>query len=61
MIPNNYPQKILIFYSPDDKGYICTIPVFPNLSAFGETPVIALAEGLIAYEGMKEILTEELK
>ena len=44
-------DKIEIFYSDEDKGYICLIPKYKGLSAFGETPEEALKEGLIAYEG----------
>jgi len=35
---------INIFYSNDDKGYIADIPDLKNCSAFGETPLKALAE-----------------
>ena len=39
---------INIFYSEKDEGYIADIPDLKYCSAFGETPVEALQEVLIA-------------
>ncbi len=39
---------INIFYSEEDEGYIADIPDLKYCSAFGETPVEALQEVLIA-------------
>jgi predicted RNase H-like HicB family nuclease len=43
---NKYGFKL--FWSDEDEGYIATCPEFPTLSAFGETPELALAEAHIA-------------
>lgn len=39
---------INIFYSEEDEGYIADIPDLKYCSAFGDTPVEALQEVLIA-------------
>ena len=39
---------INIFYSEEDEGYIADIPDLKYCSAFGETPVEALQEVLVA-------------
>ena len=41
---------INIFYSDDDGGYIADIPDLEYCSAFGETPLKAMQEVLIALE-----------
>ena len=41
-------DRINIFYSNEDEGYIADIPDLKFCSAFGETPEIALQEALIA-------------
>jgi len=41
---------INIFYSEEDEGYIADIPDLKSCSAFGETPVSALNEVLIAQK-----------
>lgn len=45
---NKYGFKL--FWSDEDEGYIATCLEFPTLSAFGETPKIALAEAHIALD-----------
>ena len=46
---------INIFYSEQDQGYIADIPDLKTYSAFGETPVQALAEVLVAKESWLEV------
>ena len=41
-------DRINIFYSNEDKGYIADIPDLKYCSAFGETPESALQEVQIA-------------
>ncbi|PSB43799.1 type II toxin-antitoxin system HicB family antitoxin [filamentous cyanobacterium Phorm 6] len=41
-------DRINIFYSNEDKGYIADIPDLKYCSAFGETPELALQEVQIA-------------
>jgi len=48
-----------IFWSPEDEAYVVTVPEFPGLSAFGDTPEEALAEASQALEGFLETYREE--
>jgi predicted RNase H-like HicB family nuclease len=48
-----------IAWSEEDEGYIVTCPEFPGLSAFGETPEQALAEGQIALKLFIETYQEK--
>jgi len=41
-------HNINIFYSEEDDGYIADIPDLKYCSAFGDTPVEALQEVLVA-------------
>lgn len=41
-------DRINIFYSDEDEGYIADIPDLKYCSAFGETPELALQEVQIA-------------
>jgi predicted RNase H-like HicB family nuclease len=41
-------DRINIFYSNEDEGYIADIPDLKYCSAFGETPELALQEVQIA-------------
>ena len=43
-------DRINIFYSEEDEGYIADIPDLKYCSAFGETPEAALREVKIAKE-----------
>jgi predicted RNase H-like HicB family nuclease len=54
-----FQYRIDLSWSDEDGGYIATIPEFPNLSAFGETPDKALAEAKIAANLMLEVLKED--
>ena len=45
---HNY--SIQLGWSDEDEGYIATVPEFPYLSAFGETPEEALAEAQTALD-----------
>ncbi len=50
---------INILYSDDDECYISTIPHYPGLSAFGDTPEEAAKEIMIALEGFENVLKED--
>lgn len=52
---------INIFYSEEDEGYIADIPDLKTCSAFGKTPVEALAELQIAKEAWLEAARSEGK
>ena len=45
-----YQYHINIFYSEEDGGYIADTPDLKNCSAFGDTPLQALEEMLIAQK-----------
>lgn len=47
---------INIFYSPEDEAYIADIPDFEMCSAHGKTPQEALAQVLIARDGILEAM-----
>lgn len=49
---------INIFYSTEDEVYIAYIPDFEMCSAHGETPQEALAEVLIARDGIIAAIRE---
>jgi predicted RNase H-like HicB family nuclease len=48
----NYP--INLFYSEEDKGWIADIPDLPHCSAFGDSPMEALNQVLVAQEAWLE-------
>jgi predicted RNase H-like HicB family nuclease len=50
-----------IFYSEEDEGYIADIPDLEACSAFGETPVEALAQVEIAKSAWLEAARAEGK
>lgn len=52
---------INIFYSEEDEGYIADIPDLKYCSAFGDTPVEALQEVLIAKSLWLEVARAEGK
>ena len=54
-----FQYSINLVWSDEDKGYIATIPEFPHLSAFGETPEKALLEAKTAAQLMLEVLKED--
>lgn len=51
--------SINIIWSDEDEGYIATIPEFPGLSAFGDTPEEAIEEANIALAGFIETFKED--
>ncbi len=51
--------SVNIVYSEEDEGYIATIPEFPGLSAYGETPEEAIEEAQIALKGFIEVFKED--
>jgi predicted RNase H-like HicB family nuclease len=48
-----------IIYSEEDEGYVATIPEFPGLSAYGETPEEAIEEAQIVLKGFIEVYKED--
>lgn len=46
-------------YSTEDQGYIATLPQFPGLSAFGESPEEAIAEAQQALQLFLESYKEQ--
>lgn len=50
---------INIFYSEEDEGYIADIPDLESCSAFGNTPMEALAELELAKTAWLEAAKEE--
>jgi predicted RNase H-like HicB family nuclease len=50
-------DRINIFYSNEDAGYIADIPDLKYCSAFGETPELALQEVQIAKTAWLEAAT----
>ncbi len=53
-----FKYSINLSWSVEDEGYIATIPEFPGLSAFGETPSDAVEEAKMAAEGFIKIYRE---
>ena len=51
--------SINIVWSDEDESYIATIPEFPGLSAFGDTPEEAIEEAKIALAGFIEVFEED--
>jgi predicted RNase H-like HicB family nuclease len=50
-----------VFYSEEDEGYIADIPDLPGCSAFGPTPMEALAQVQIAKAAWLEAARAEGK
>ena len=46
-------------WSDEDESYVATIPEFPGLSAFGDTPEEAAEEAKIAAEGFIQVFKED--
>jgi antitoxin HicB len=46
-------------WSDEDESYVATIPEFPGLSAFGETPGEAVEEAKIAADGFIKVFKED--
>ena len=55
----DFKYSINLAWSSEDKAYIATIPEFPGLSAFGETPEVAVSEVKVAAEGFIEVYLED--
>ncbi len=51
--------SVNIVYSEEDEGYIATIPEFPGLSAYGETPEETIKEAQIALKGFIKVFKED--
>lgn len=54
-----FRYSVNLTWSEDDGCYIATIPEFPGLSAFGETPEEAAKEARIAAMGFMEVYKED--
>lgn len=54
-----FKYSINMAWSDEDEGYIATIPEFPGLSAFGDTPEQAAKEARIAAKGFIEVFRED--
>jgi len=51
--------SINLNWSDEDQSYVATVPEFPNLMAFGDTPDEALKEANVALEGFIKIFEED--
>lgn len=56
-----FQYSVRLVWSDEDASYVATIPEFPGLSAFGDTPEDAAAEARVAAEGFIETLVAEGK
>ncbi|MBT4511680.1 MAG: type II toxin-antitoxin system HicB family antitoxin [Chloroflexi bacterium] len=54
-----FKYSMTLAWSDRDECYVATIPEFPGLSAFGETPEEAANEARIAVEGFIETMLED--
>jgi len=54
-----FKYSINLMWSDEDESYVATIPEFPGLSAFGDTPEEAAGEAKIAAEGFMEVFKED--
>lgn len=43
-----YP--IIVYYTPEDGGYLARVPALPGCTAHGETPDEAVRDALVAQE-----------
>ncbi len=48
-----------VLWSDEDDAYVATVPEFPGLSAFGDTPEEAIREAKIALRGFIEVYEED--
>jgi predicted RNase H-like HicB family nuclease len=48
-----------VFWSEDDRSYICSSSLLPGLMAFGKTKEEALAEGEVVLGGMLQSLKDK--
>lgn len=54
-----FKYSVNLMWSDEDGCYVATIPEFPRLSAFGDTPEEAIKEAQYAAESFIEIYNEE--
>jgi predicted RNase H-like HicB family nuclease len=54
-----FKYSIKIMWSTEDTSYVATVPKFPGLSAFGESPEEALKEAMVAIEGFLAVYAED--
>ncbi len=54
-----FKYSINLTWSDEDDSYVATVPEFPGLSAFGETPEEAVKEAKIAVKGFVEVFKED--
>lgn len=54
-----FRYSINLVWSEEDECYVATIPEFPGLSAFGETPEAATMEAKLAAEGFLKVYAED--
>jgi antitoxin HicB len=54
-----FKYSINLMWSDEDESYVATIPEFPGLSVFGDTPEEAVEEAKIAAEGFMEVFKED--
>ena len=54
-----HPYSVTIAWSDEDRGFVASVPEFPNLYAFGDTKAEALAEAEDALQGYIDLYGEE--
>lgn len=54
-----FKYSINLSWSEEDESYVATIPEFPGLTAFGDTPEEAAEEAKIAAQGFIEVFKED--
>jgi len=54
-----FRYSINLIWSDEDESYVATIPEFPGLSAFGDTPEEAVEEAKIAANGFIKVYEED--
>ena len=54
-----FKYSINLAWSDEDGCYVATIPEFPYLSAFGDTPEEAVGDAKVASEGIIEVMKED--
>ncbi|RJQ56373.1 MAG: type II toxin-antitoxin system HicB family antitoxin [Desulfobacteraceae bacterium] len=54
-----FKYSIFVAWSDEDEAYVATIPEFPGLSAFGDTPEKAIREAKTAAKGFIKVYEED--
>jgi predicted RNase H-like HicB family nuclease len=54
-----FQYSFTLAWSDEDAGYIATVPEFPGISGFGETPVQAVKEAMGAVRLAIEVMEED--